>query len=413
MTSGAPRLLLLYHYVHPDDVVSARIFSDLAQEQQRRGWQVTLMGSNRIHLAPRQRLPAHSQWEGVRIERVYRPGWSQRSPLARLANTAFVLSGWLARAARLGRFDAAVVGSDPSFAALVAPGLKRLHPGTPVAHWCFDVFPDAGVAEWPSIRPVTPLAGAAMRLAYRSCDVVADLGPCMRRRLERYGVVRRRTTLTPWALTEPERPAEADPRTRAGMFGKACLGLLYAGSLGRSHDVETLVALARACRARAGDDVAFCFAGTGIRFAALRASVGAEDTNVRLLDFALESELLPRLAAADMHMVSLRPQFTGVVVPSKFFAALAVGRPVLFAGARDSAVAGWIEEERVGLVLSSADVERTADRLVALTGEPQQLTAWRERSFEAYHRRFSRRVINDGWSELLDGLRQPRSPAET
>ena len=43
-----PRLLLAYHFFHPDDVVSARIFSDFAVEQQSRGWQVSVVTSNRI-----------------------------------------------------------------------------------------------------------------------------------------------------------------------------------------------------------------------------------------------------------------------------------------------------------------------------------------------------------------------------
>ena len=406
LPARAPRLLLFYHYVHPDDVVSARLFSDLAREQQRRGWEVTLLGSSRIHLDPRARLARSEDWGGVRIERVYRPAWSQRNPLARLVNSAFVIPGWLLRVARLGEFDAAIVGSDPSFAALVAPGLRRLRPRSKLVHWCFDVFPDAGEAEWAGARLFGPAARLAMGVAYRSCDAVVDLGPCMRRRLEACGGHPRRVTLTPWALVEPERPAEPDPVVRREMFGGASVGLLYAGSLSRSHDGQALLALARACRARAGDDVAFCFAGTGTSFDGLRASVGAEDTNVRLLGFADESRLLPRLSAADFHLASLRPDFTGIVVPSKFFASLAVGRPVLFAGRRDAAIARWIEEEDVGLVCDEGGTETTAGRLAALRGEPGRLDEWRERSFAAYRRRFSRKVVNDRWAELLDGLCQ-------
>ena len=47
-----PRLLLAYHFFHPDDVVSARIFSDFAVEQQRRGWEVTVVTSNRSCFDP-------------------------------------------------------------------------------------------------------------------------------------------------------------------------------------------------------------------------------------------------------------------------------------------------------------------------------------------------------------------------
>jgi len=47
-----PRLLVCYHFFHPDDVVSARMFSDLAAEQVRRGWDVTALASNRTWSDP-------------------------------------------------------------------------------------------------------------------------------------------------------------------------------------------------------------------------------------------------------------------------------------------------------------------------------------------------------------------------
>jgi len=47
-----PRLLVCYHFFHPDDVVSAQMFSDLAAEQVRRGWDVTALASNRTWSYP-------------------------------------------------------------------------------------------------------------------------------------------------------------------------------------------------------------------------------------------------------------------------------------------------------------------------------------------------------------------------
>jgi len=68
-----PRLLVCYHFFHPDDVVSARMFSDLAAEQVRRGWDVTALACNRAWSNPRARLPASEEWNGVHIRRVSSP----------------------------------------------------------------------------------------------------------------------------------------------------------------------------------------------------------------------------------------------------------------------------------------------------------------------------------------------------
>src|SRR5450432_398318 len=405
-----PRLLVLYHFFHPDQVVSARIFSDFAVEQARRGWDVTALTCNRSHGDDAARFPPEEMWNGVRIRRVFRPAWSQKRPLPRLGNSAWLLTAWLVEAAKLGAFDAIVVGSDPSFAASIAIPLRVARPRTPIIHWCLDVFPDAGEAEWTgATRLLAPPARALMSAAYRCCDVVVDLGPCMRTRLERYGGSPRRETFTPWALVEPERPAEPDPVVRRELFGDAKLGLLYAGSMSRSHDFESLLELARACRARAGDEIAVCFACTGTNLPRLEAAVRPDDTNVRFAPFVDEATLERRFEAADFHLGSLRPEFTGIVVPSKFFAALAVARPFIFAGAPEAAIAGWIHEHGVGLVLEPGRADEIAARLVSQRNDPAGIRAGREVAFRTYHRLFSRRIINDRWAALLASRSRLRS----
>ena len=397
-----PRLLVLYHFFHPDPVVSARIFSDFAAEQARRGWDVTALTCNRAHGDDGVRFAAEEVWNGVRIRRVFRPAWSQKRPLPRLGNSAWLLSAWFVETTKLGAFDAIVVGSDPSFAASIAIPLRAARPKTPIIHWCLDVFPDAGEAEWTgATRLLSPPARAIMSAAYKCCDVVVDLGPCMRARLERYGGTPRRETFTPWALVEPERPADPDPAVRRELFGEAKVGLLYAGSMSRPHDFESLLALARACRARVGDEIAMCFACTGTNLPVLKAAVRPDDTNIRFAPFADEAALAARFEAADFHLGSLRPDFTGIVVPSKFFAALAVARPFIFAGRSDAAIAGWIREHDVGFELSPGGADAVAARLVGLKDDPAALRATRANALATYRRHFSKALINDRWAALL------------
>jgi glycosyltransferase involved in cell wall biosynthesis len=163
-----------------------------------------------------------------------------------------------------------------------------------------------------------------------------------------------------------------------------------------------LLQLARACRARAGNDIVLCFACTGTNLPVLKAAVRADDTNVRFAPFANEETLTRRLEAADFHLGSLRSEFTGTVVPSKFFAALAVGRPFIFAGRADAAVARWIREHGVGLVLEPGHADFVAARLVALKDDEAAMDAGRANAFATYGRHFSKRLINDRWASLLD-----------
>jgi glycosyltransferase involved in cell wall biosynthesis len=165
-----------------------------------------------------------------------------------------------------------------------------------------------------------------------------------------------------------------------------------------------MLALARACRARSGDAISFCFAGRGFRQNDLVAALRADDTNVSLAPFADESELAARLEAADLHLLSLRAEWAGIVVPSKFFGSLAVGRPVVFAGPDDSEIARWIAEHELGFVLDEARRAAVVDGLHALADDPEALARLQARALATHERLFSRAVVNDGWDVLLREL---------
>jgi glycosyltransferase involved in cell wall biosynthesis len=223
----------------------------------------------------------------------------------------------------------------------------------------------------------------------------------MREKLAAYGLSSAPTTLVPWALAEPETVATADAMVRDKLFGGAALGLLYSGSFGRGHSYEAFLALAR--RLHAGE-AHFAFAVRGNRAAELKSAIQPEDQNVSIADFVPEADLPRHLTAADIHLVSLQPHWTGIVVPSKFFGALAAGRPVLFAGARPSAIARWIEEYQLGWILDEQSQDAVAAELRTLVASPEKLAELQRRCHAVYQQRFARRRITEEWHRLLSSL---------
>lgn len=400
-----PHAVLLYHYFHPDDVVSARLFSDLAEELVTRGWDVTAVPCNRGCRDEAVTYPEAEDWNGVRIRRAWRPATPQASNRGRLLNAAWMIAAWAKAAAIIPRRrrEVVVVGTDPVLGVLATLPWRAFRRRTAVVHWCHDLYPEAPVADGmvredaPSVRILKRVLAAA----YQRCDVIADLGGCMRGLLARYGSHARQTTLTPWSLVEPARPVGVDPATRRELFGDARLGLLYSGNFGRAHGYAEFLTLARAVR---GESVHFCFAGRGNRVDELCKAVAADDANVSFAGFAPEADLEKRLGACDLHLVSLRPEWTGAVVPSKFFGALATGRGVLFAGDPRSAIARWVEEYRVGWVLTPDAVPAVAADLRRLAAAPGGLLALRDRCHAVYHEHFSKARQLDRWDAELRAL---------
>jgi hypothetical protein len=194
---------------------------------------------------------------------------------------------------------------------------------------------------------------------------------------------------------------------RAELFGDAKLGLLYSGNLGRAHDFADLLTLARACRARSGSEIVFCFACRGHRLEELKAAVTPEDSNVRIAAFCAESELASQLEAADLHLLSLQPAWSGLVVPSKFFGSLAVGRPVVYTGPSDSDIARWVSTLGVGYVAGPENLNATVNALQALAKSPDDLVALQRRAKKAYHSGFRKELGLAAWDSLLRQLVNP------
>jgi glycosyltransferase involved in cell wall biosynthesis len=304
--------------------------------------------------------------------------------------------------------DFVIVGTDPILSVLVAIAWRFFQPKTVIAHWCFDLYPEAAFADGLLDRQ-----GAAARVldvllkkAYRACDLVVDIGPCMRALLLRYDGSLPVATIVPWALDEPRDVLPVPAVEREFVFGNAPAGLLYAGSFGRAHSYESLLSLARLLRP---SGVRLAFSVRGNREAALRAAVQPEDSNVSFVPFAAAERLADRLACADVHVVSLREEWTGTVVPSKSFGALAVGRPLLFCGDRGSAIAHWIEQYDLGWVLTEENARAVAASMVSLMNDPAAKARLNQRCQRIYQEHFSREVALDEWHRLLTGKLESRS----
>ena len=396
-------ILVVYHFFHPDPVISARIFSELAVGLAKAGHAVSVFTGNRMIRGDGGKLAPGEKWHGVEIRRFSRPSFSQGNNFGRLLNSAILQLKWLWAFFRSrGKFDMVIVGTDPQFSYLMFPFLRLTSRRVKIVHWAFDLYPEAILANSPCwMKCLASLSRPLIPLAYRRVDVMVDLGSRMRERLSKYRHRAACETLTPWALVEPETLPMPDPEVRRELFGDAGLGILYSGTVGYAHDLAPFIALARECRHR-GLDVVFCFAGYGNQYGAQTAGITPEDTNIRLIGFTAEKELGARLAAADIHLVSLRKGWEGIVVPSKFFGALAIGRPVIYSGSSSGDIGCWIDEYGVGWNLREEHLSEMAEVLRELIEDKDKLHELQCAAHDCYRDHFSREAVMKRWNDLVD-----------
>ncbi len=397
------RIAVFYHFLHPDPVISSILFSELSADLAERGWEVEGYCCNRTSGSGSGTYRALSVWNKVKIHRIWRPGLAQSSSRGRILNAVWMILAWSLIALKSGTPDVILMGTDPILSVLIAPVWRLLRPKTRIVHWCFDLYPEAAYADGILFRDgvLSRILRHLLKPSYRACDLIVDIGSCMRELLGRYTAKQQQATLVPWALSEPPSVAPVPINVRHAIFGQAKLALMYSGTMGRAHSFEDLLVLVRGMRdAR----VHLAFSVQGNRETNLRQALSEEDRNISLIPFASAADLELRLAAADIHVVSLHPAWTGTVVPSKFFGALAVGRPVLFCGSRTSGIARWIEQYEVGWVLEPGCASQVAMQITAWGQDEQAVPAMRIKCQAVYSRYFSKKVTTQAWHDLLTGL---------
>jgi colanic acid biosynthesis glycosyl transferase WcaI len=328
----------------------------------------------------------------------------QASDAGRFLNAAWMIFRWSLLSLTLKpRPDVLLVGTDPILSLSVASVWKLFSPRTKIVHWCYDAYPEAAVADGllPAGGLLTRFFAFLMGSAYRKCALIADLGPCMRALLMRYPSPAKRETIVPWAFEEPDEPLPMAISERRAVFGDVPLALLYSGSFGRAHSSQEILDLAELLHPHGAKLV---FSVRGKRQEQLRKEVDQRGAGIEFVPFASPDTLQDRLACADIHVVTLRAGWAGMVIPSKFFGALAAGRPVLFAGSVHSSLAFWIREFQIGWVLTTENLHQVKEQLLSYMNSTEQIEAMQRRCFRVYREFFLRDLQIDKFDRSLRSL---------
>jgi glycosyltransferase involved in cell wall biosynthesis len=373
------RVVFVNRYFWPDHSATSQIASDLAFHLASRGWDVHVVTSRQRYDDASARLPAAEVERGVRILRV----WSARFGRARLIGRAvdylsFYASAFFAMR-RFGRDAVVVPMTDPPLISVVASL------ATPrIVNWVQDLFPE--VAQALGIR--TPSLLARLRdWSLRRARVNVVLGTRMA------ALVPKSVIIHNWADGGLVPVAHEQNELRAEWGLQDSFVVAYSGNLGRAHEFDTILGATRNL-----PHIRFLIIGGGAKLDSVKASAGA---NVTFLPYQPREALSRSLSAADVHLVSLQPQLEGLVLPSKFYGALAVGRPVIFIGAADGELARMIREHECGAVVAPGDVERLTNTIAALAADREETAAMGARGREAYLENYAPAHAFARWEETL------------
>lgn len=224
-------------------------------------------------------------------------------------------------------------GSPPFMLFFAVPA--KLLRGARLIYRITDFYPEVLIAALGKYLPLRLLQRITWFLR-KYVDVFQVLGEDQRRLLIAGGIVPERIVLKrdvpPISITGNEKPA-ARPRNLANKKV-----LLYSGNYGVAHEVDTVVeGLIRHHRGGSGQ-FGLWLNASGANLEPVTGRLRAAGIPHARSEPVSLDRLPALLAAADAHLITLRPRFSGLVLPSKIYACLSSGRPILFVGPKSSDV---------------------------------------------------------------------------
>jgi len=398
------RIVYVNRFFFPDHSATSQILTDLAVAQAGRR-PVLVITSRQRYEDPRAGLPSRETVRGVDVVRL----WTTRFGRARLGLRAvdyltfYISCGW-ALFRHLRRGDVVVLKTDPPMLSLAFTSLVRLRGGI-VVNWLQDLFPEVG--QGLRVRGFSGRPGrwlVAMRnRSLKRARINVCVGETMRERLARQGVDNT-TVIHNWADGESIRPLDRrqNPlRERWELQDRFVVG--YSGNLGRAHEFEAILDAAEELKHR--ETLRFLFIGGGAGTPWLEEQVERRGLSSFIFKpYQPRSELGNSLTVADVHLVSLKPEMEGFVVPSKFYGVAAAGRPTIFLGDPRGEIARIVTSANCGICIDPRDGKKLADTLDGWIDRDDQVQQLGRNARAVFDRSYSMGAACAAWERLFRDL---------
>ncbi len=379
------------------------MLSDLAFHLAGAGRDVHVIASRQLYDDADARLPAYEIANGVSIHRVATSRFGRHS----LAGRALDYLSFYASAARkllhvAQRGDVVIAKTDPPLLSVLTWALSFR--GFSRVNWLQDLYPEvaaaAGVAGAGGAigRALGGLRNASLRGAVNVVvgrDMAARLGGHLH-------------IIENWADDEAFAPGEPSANPLRGEWGLSDKFVVaYSGNLGRAHDIDTVLAAAN--RLRGHSEIVFLVVGGGHGLAAMQARVKSLGlANVLFQPYQPRENLSRSLGAGDMHWLSLKPGFEGLVLPSKFYGIAAAARPMLVIGSPHGELGKLVREYDCGHAVAPGEGEALAGHILALSQDRARAREMGSHARAMLDARFGKARALGRWRELLDAASSGR-----
>ena len=382
--------------------------TELFSALNRRGWAITVCAAQPSLVLDGEggRVPKRILYQGIEVRRVWSIGSHSGRMLQRLLfASSYFCASLIFVIANARRVDGIVLTTNPPFLGLLGVLAKKLFKKR-YLYIVYDIYPDiavklgvirrGGILQkiWDRVSKVT------LACADRNVVIGRDMLELVRGKLanDRHGRIR---LIPNWSDDQVVFPV---PESTNELKKEFCTGFAltvqYSGRMARTHNLEPLIEAAEILKE---ESILFQFIGDGAKKKMLQKMADERKlANVRFYPYQPIERLNEALSMADVAVVCLEREFTGLSVPSKAYGIMAVARPILGFMSPDSEIGRVIAETGCGIVLADPTGESVAAALREMIKDEDRLKLMGEKGYLEYKRKYTLNVAANRYSEAMN-----------
>lgn len=396
------RIIFINRFYRPDHSSTAQLLTDLASNLLIDHSEIHVIASRSYYSGDNAELVKYEVLDDVHVHRAWSSKFGRKNIVGRSMDyLSFYLTSFLLMFLLVRKHDILVAKTDPPMISIFAAIVVKLKGGV-LINWIQDLFPEIAVALGMKlfhpavVYPIVAIRNWSLKVA--AVNVV--LGAAMKEKIIREIGDRNKVEIIPnWTVSgecQPIKRADNFLADQWGLSDKFIIG--HSGNLGRAHDYKTI--LGAAIQLQSDERVVFLFIGGGVGYDLLESAVKVQGLkNIIFKPYQPIDKLSYSLSVPNVHLLSLEPELEGLILPSKYYGILSVGRPIINIGSDSSDIGKEIAEVQCGYTARIGDVESLINVIKRLsTGA---LDDYENNAAALYQRKYSYGLSISNWQKTI------------
>jgi glycosyltransferase involved in cell wall biosynthesis len=402
MTDKKNQIAIVSQYFYPDHASTGRLMTELGLGLLKKGCDVKVYAGYPTYWGIRQKSKNVENYKGISINRIFLLALDTRTKFGSLCNgVSFFIFTFLkllfSSEKRMYFFV-----TTPPFLPFIGYFLKKIknQKYVVIVH---DIHPDIIIKiHYTNEGILIKIWEYINKLVYNNADKIIVLGECMSNVMQQKIPKNREKIkiIQNWEdgdFIKPMLKTQNRFSIENNLLEKFVV--IYSGNMGVNHNLEIVIEAANYLK---NSEIEFLFFGEGSQKNILiKKSEELHLQNVKFLNFQPLSTLPYTMTCGDAIIVSQETGTEGLCVSSKFYTALAAGKPILAIIGENSEISNVIKKFDCGVVINNYDAKFLAKKIDELFLDKNVCKKYGENARIAFEQNFTYEIAIIKYLEVV------------